>query len=67
MNRQSGDAHWSRQHPERVARGTAHPCAKLTPEQVDELRDLAQSYSASALARYYGVSRQTIWRYLNTR
>jgi response regulator of citrate/malate metabolism len=56
--------HWSHRHPERVARGTNHPCAKLTAEQVVEMRELAERYRASELARYYGVSRVTIWRYL---
>lgn len=56
--------HWSHRMPERVARGTAHPCAKLNAEQVAELRDLAERWRPSDLARYYGVSRVTIWRYL---
>ena len=60
MNKQ----HWSHLHPEKVARGTAHPCAKLTAEQVEEMRELAERWGPSSLARYYGVSRVTIWRYL---
>ena len=56
--------HWMHIYPERVRRGLSHPCSKLTPEQVAELRELAERWGPSRLAAYYGVSRQTIWRHL---
>jgi DNA-binding XRE family transcriptional regulator len=41
--------------------GERNPSAKLTVEQVREIRRLAGSYSRSELARRYGVNRSTIY------
>ena len=71
-----GDDHYSRQHPERLARGSTHGVhthpekvrrgeaintARLTPEQVREIREKAAAGVARAdLAREYGVSRNNV-------
>lgn len=73
-----GDAHWTRQsperlargehhgsktHPERVPRGEHHASAKLTIEQVREIRALRASEGLSyrVIGERYGVSLQTVW------
>ncbi len=69
----TGDRNGSRQHPERLRRGSAHPArlnpgylrrgeqywsAKLTESMVREIR--ADSRSSYALAKVYGVGAETI-------
>jgi hypothetical protein len=48
----------------RVSRGTRHPCAKLTPEIVLEIRKLYQPYSrefgCKGLGKKYGVAESAI-------
>lgn len=51
--------------------GQDHPRAKLSDAQVDEIRDLRERdhapWSISALARRFGVTRNTIWRIVTYR
>ena len=53
-----GDAHYSRQQPERVLRGEKHSRAVFTEDQVREIRNTYSSGNTSAakLAKHYGVS-----------
>lgn len=73
----AGPNHPSRLHPEWAARGEDHGCAKLTKEQVEEIR---RAYAASVrisykrrspsqrdLARQYGVEQSTIWQIVRGR
>lgn len=53
-----GPAHGSITHPERLLRGIDHPKAKLTPEQVREIR--SSPLGSYTLARTFGVSDGTI-------
>ncbi len=61
----TGDQHWMRQHPELMPRGSDRANAKLTPEQVVEIRKtyVPQSrnkFSSVALAKKFGVSHVVI-------
>ena len=47
--------------PQNVFRGEAHPMAKLTQEQVDEIRRRKKENGA-ALAREFGVNKSTVYR-----
>jgi hypothetical protein len=66
----SGDDHHSRRQPERMARGARHGQAKLTAEQVWEIK--TSQDTNRALATKFGVSRTLIgdirtgrvWRHL---
>jgi hypothetical protein len=52
-----GDASGSRRHPEKRARGEAHGLAKLTEDQIREIRTLmASGRPRRELAALYGVS-----------
>jgi hypothetical protein len=56
----SGNRHWTRLHPERLARGAANGKtrnAKLTPEKVHEIR--SSDESSAAVAKRLGISRTT--------
>ena len=66
MPRKHGNDHWTRRHPERVARGATHPSAKLTSAQIAEMCDRYRRYHPhqAGMARHYSVSRMTIWRKL---
>ena len=56
-----GDAHWSRQQPERVLRGEAVTGAKLTEAAVQEIKcAVARGESASSLAARFRVASRTI-------
>lgn len=51
----------SHQHPERLRRGMAHYRARLTPENIRAIRSGRQGgRTTSAIARAYGVGRETI-------
>lgn len=60
----SGDDHWTRHKPSRIARGSKNGNARLTAEQV---RDIRRIYATSAgmcqarIARQFGVTRGVIW------
>jgi DNA-binding transcriptional regulator YiaG len=41
--------------------------AKLTPEQVEKIREMAKTVKQKDLAKYYGVSHQTISAIVNNR
>jgi hypothetical protein len=58
----AGDANGSRLHPEALVRGEAHPSARLTWLEVNEIRQrfAAGSVRKADLAREYGVSQGTI-------
>lgn len=56
-----GDRQWTHQHPERVLRGEQHGCAKLTEDDVRQIRTaLARHENRNLLADQYEVSRATI-------
>jgi hypothetical protein len=58
----TGNRHGSQTMPERLSRGEDHYGAKLTEDQVHEIRRRrALGESQRALARMYGVSGSTIW------
>jgi len=59
-----GDKNPMRAHPELVPRGEKHGMAKLTDEQVCQIRDRygCKEMSARALGPLYGVSKTTILR-----
>jgi hypothetical protein len=63
--RPRGDNHYSRQHPEKLARGERNANSKLTAEQVREIRQ--HKLSIRLMALKYGVSRENIKRVLNRR
>lgn len=58
-----GDRHGLYLHPERRARGERAGAAKLTTEQVLEIKQILAEgqLSHSAIGRRYGVSKHTIW------
>lgn len=62
-----GDHHWSRLHPERVARGSRNGCAKLTEEIVGSIRrQYVRRYgNLTRLAKQYNVSVSVIWDVVN--
>lgn len=56
-----GNDHPMRKHPELVKRGAQHPMAKLTAEQVQQIRGLQQvGGSDTVIAKQFGVSRPTV-------
>lgn len=58
---QRGDGHWSHRNPERVLRGARIVNAKLDVAAVRNIRArLAAGATQLELAKYYGVSRQTV-------
>lgn len=59
-NRQRGDAHTSRTHPENLVRGTEHHAAKITENEVLIIR--ASKMKGVELARIYGLSNVTVSR-----
>lgn len=69
-----GERHWSSRHPEKQRRGTDIYAAKLTDQQVLEIRSRYRPYvvSKQTLANEHGVSRRAIdliirretWRHL---
>jgi hypothetical protein len=69
-NRQRGDNHTSRTHPENLVRGTAHHQAKITENEVLIIR--ASTMKGVELARIYGLApitvsrirRRMIWRHV---
>ena len=59
----TGDKHYTRTHPERMARGVAFPNARLNDEQVLDIRYLyAKGMRQKLLGTIYEVSFQTISR-----
>jgi hypothetical protein len=58
-----GERHWAHRNPAAVRRGSNHPGAALTEDQVREIRGLAgREESHTAIARRFRVSRQTVQR-----
>lgn len=60
-----GDRHWAKRMPDRVARGERAGLAKLTAEQVMEIRQLKDRERGSVTARRFGVSHTHVWRLQN--
>jgi len=61
-----GARHGTKTHPEKVNRGEARPQAKLTEEQVRQIRGLAELGEApKLLARRYGVTTTVIRRIIS--
>jgi len=60
-----GEDHWSRRHPEAIPRGSKHPQAKLTEDDVREIRRAAEAgETALELAARFPVSRLHIYSIL---
>jgi hypothetical protein len=51
-----GDRHWTREHPELVLRGEKHGRAKISAEDVREIRELAQTLPRTVIAQRFGIS-----------
>jgi hypothetical protein len=58
----AGENHYAKTQPHRLARGSAHGCAKLNEQQVMEIRQ--SNKSMGVLAKMHGVHRRTISRIL---
>ena len=57
----TGDAHHSRQHPDRLARGERHGNARLTEGKVSAMRRMAVvGISQRDIAKRFGVSQGTV-------
>lgn len=67
--KQTGDRHWSRRHPERVAYGSRNGYSKLHERDVREIRRryVAQYGVLTALAKAFGVSDSTIFDIVHRR
>jgi hypothetical protein len=61
MKRPSGDQHWTRRRPDLLP-----DWKKLDPDEIAALcREFAQNRPCKTwLARKYGISRTTVWRYI---
>lgn len=56
-----GDAHWTRQRPERLARGPVNGAAKIDVPRVQVIRScVAEGESKTAIAQALGVSRSLV-------
>lgn len=71
--RHSGDDHWTRQHPDRIARGSGHGRSKLTEDDVRTIRQLrSEGWTLDRLAVRFGVRltnihaivRRDTWRHV---
>jgi DNA invertase Pin-like site-specific DNA recombinase len=45
--------------------GSNNGCAKLTEEQVKQIRNLAKTSTQRSLSKYFGVSPTQIWKIIN--
>lgn len=54
-----GEKHWSKSMPERRAKGEKHGLAKLTEQQVRDIR--ADTRFQREIAAEYGVSQKAVW------
>lgn len=60
----SGDAHWTRRHPERLLRGEAHPNHVVTDEMRRGMRAMrANGEAFHTIAARFGVGVRTAWRH----
>lgn len=63
-----GDRHWTRQHPERLNRGSIHHKAKLNEAQVIQIRNLfASGLNRNQIAKMFKVNWSTIDQIVNRR
>lgn len=62
-----GESHYSKTHPEKLARGERLHSAKMTADRVVELRQrfAAGGVSKMALAREYGITHPTVRRIID--
>ena len=65
--RPTGDDHWTHKHPERVRVGERNNMAKLTAQQVLDIRCRYPHETQTALAKQYGVRQSSIWQVLSGR
>lgn len=57
----TGDKHWMRRHPDRIARGGRHGCAKLNDQSVAIIKKrLSLGETHRSLAAEFGVTRSAI-------
>jgi HNH endonuclease len=61
----SGDEHGIRRHPERAPHGERNGSAKLTRQQVVEIRSLVGTASHREIGRRFGISQQTTSRIIS--
>lgn len=59
-SRPRGDGHYSRQHPERMARGERHGNARLTQQQVDEIRAIGKTMTLKQIGARYNIHFSTV-------
>ena len=67
--RARGERHWSRTHPELIRKGGAVHNARLTEQNVQDIRKrhATGDVALSELARQYGVTKQAIWNVVKRR
>jgi hypothetical protein len=61
----TGDAHYSRQQPERLARGSRHANSKITEADAERIPAMRREMSVQSIADYFGVSIHLIYSVLN--
>lgn len=59
-----GDSHWTRTRPELKPLGEAHAGAKVTEDDVRQIRTMDASMSQEKIAIHFGISPQNIGRIL---
>lgn len=59
------DNHWSKRMPERITRHERHGMAKLTADDVRQIRRLGPTTTPTELGRQFGVTPQNIHRILS--
>lgn len=61
-SRPRGDSHFARKHPEKLARGSRQGSAKLTEQDVMDIREAwANGANQKRLAEKYGIDKQNVW------
>ncbi len=58
-----GETHWTKHKPERIARGENQHSAKMTADQVREIRRRADAgEGGKALGKEFGISQASAWK-----